>query len=402
MKIPETLAIRLAKTAETAVKKGHPWVFEQSILKGPAGAQPPGSLCVLFDQRSNKPFAFGLWDSAEIIRIKIIHRGQHLNFDEDFLSEQLERALILRKSLLKNVSGYRAIHGENDGFPGIVLDIYDKTGVFKIYSEIWTPYLDALLPLISKIFQLEQIVFRRSRKLMENSEIPFSEGEVIGGALPEGKVRFEEYGVSFFAYPASGHKTGFFLDQRPNRHWVQQHARGKTVLDVFSYVGGFGIHALKGGAASLTSVDISAQAMQVAHENMLLNNLDSGKWNAVVGDAFREMSRLIQKRSAFDMVVLDPPSFAKKASEIAEALKQYERLAQMGAALTAGNGYLILCFCSSRIGMEEFKETHRKAFGDYPKWQIVKEVYHDVDHPVIFPEAGYLKTVIYRKKGIYS
>ena len=398
MQIPGTLAIKLAKAAETAVKKGHPWVFEQSIEKGPADAQPPGSLCVLFGQRSNKPFAFGLWDPAEVVRIKIIDRSRGLNFNEEFLSAQLEKAFILRKPLLERVTGYRAVHGENDGFPGIVLDVYDKTGVFKIYSEIWTPYLGILLPLISKIFHLDRLVFRRSRKLMDNRQIPYREGEVIGKALLDEKVQFEEYGVSFLANPVSGHKTGFFLDQRPNRYWVQQHARNKVVLDVFSYVGGFGIHALKGGAASLTSLDISAQAMEVARENILLNNLDSEKWNPIVGDAFTEMSRLIQEKSTFDVVILDPPSFAKQASEVPAALRQYERLAQMGAALTAKNGYLILSSCSSRISIEEFKKAHRKAFGGFEKWQIVKEVYHDVDHPVTFPEAQYLKTVIYRKR----
>ncbi len=146
--------------------------------------------------------------SAEVVRIKIIDRSRGLNFNEEFLSAQLEKAFILRKPLLERVTGYRAVHGENDGFHSIVLDVYDKTGVFKIYSEIWTPYLGILLPLISKIFHLDRLVFRRSRKLMDNRQIPYRE-EVIGKALLDEKVQFREYGVSFLANPVSGHKTGF-------------------------------------------------------------------------------------------------------------------------------------------------------------------------------------------------
>src|SRR5690625_147414 len=273
MNTPETIAIKLSRPGERAVKQGHPWVFDQSIEKGPRDAAA-GSLCVLFDRRSDRPYAFGLWDPGEIIRIRIIYRGDHLKWDDAFLKAQLQEAFKLRKSLVENVTGYRAIHGENDGFPGLVLDVYDRTGVVKIYSAIWIPYLTALLPLIEEVFQLDQIVFRRSRKLMTSEAIPYKEGEVIGKPLPGEKIRFEEYGVSFYADPIAGHKTGFFLDQRANRFWVQKHASGRSVLDVFSYVGGFGIHALKGGASSLTSLDISAQAMEVARENIISNDLD--------------------------------------------------------------------------------------------------------------------------------
>src|SRR5690625_2239883 len=196
MNTPETIAIKLSRPGERAVKQGHPWVFDQSIEKGPRDAAA-GSLCVLFDRRSDRPYAFGLWDPGEIIRIRIIYRGDHLKWDDAFLKAQLQEAFKLRKSLVENVTGYRAIHGENDGFPGLVLDVYDRTGVVKIYSAIWIPYLTALLPLIEEVFQLDQIVFRRSRKLMTSEAIPYKEGEVIGKPLPGEKIRFEEYGVSF-------------------------------------------------------------------------------------------------------------------------------------------------------------------------------------------------------------
>jgi len=397
MNTPETIAIKLTQPGERAVKQGHPWVFDQSIEKGPVNTAAVGSLCVLFDRRTNRPYAFGLWDPGEIIRIRIVHRGRHLKWNEDFLKTQLQQALLLRKSLQRNVNGYRAIHGENDGFPGLVLDVYDRTGVVKIYSAIWIPYLKNVMRLMQEVFRLERLVFRRSRKLVDHGEILYEEGGVIGQPLSGEKIPFEEYGVSFYANPVSGHKTGFFLDQRANRYWVQNHASGRSVLDVFSYVGGFGIHALKGGAASLTSLDISAQAMEVARENLLLNGIDLSRWSPVVGDAFNKMTGWIREKRTFDMVILDPPSFAKQASEVPAALKQYGRLAKMGAALTARHGYLILGSCSSRISMEDFKNIHQNALKK-GEWSVIREAGHDVDHPVRFPEAEYLKTIVYRRR----
>ena len=399
MKVPATLAIKLNKAAEKAVKQGHPWVFEQSIVKGPSKNALAGSLCVLFDQRTNKPFAFGLWDPEEVIRIKIIFRAGRLQLSADFWKSQLNKAYVQRENLRsKGVTGYRGIHGENDGFPGLVLDVYDKTGVLKIYSHIWKPYTELLLQEIIKQFALETIVVRFSRKVLQQNTFIYKEGEVIGNPLPDEKVAFGEYGVQFYAYTKSGHKTGFFLDQRPNRLWVQQHSDKKKVLDVFSYVGSFGIHALKGNAKSLTSIDISAPAMEVAAQNMVLNELDQSRWTPIVADAFTALQELIDKQEHFDIVIIDPPSFAKQATEVPRALTQYQRLAQLGKELVAKNGTLVLGSCSSRISLDDFKQVHQNAgITPYNGWNFLHATLHDEDHPITFPESTYLKTVFYQK-----
>lgn len=399
MKIPATLAIKINKAAEKAVKQGHPWVFEQSLEKGPEVDAPAGSLCVLFDQRTNKPFAFGLWDPKEIIRIKIIFTGGRLQLDTDFWRSQLKAAAQKRTKLIANgVTGYRGIHGENDGFPGLVLDVYAHIGVLKIYSEVWKPYIAVLIKEIQREFYLQTLVIRFSRKIIRNNTFPYEEGEAIGQALDSEKVVFEEYGVKFWAYTRSGHKTGFFLDQRPNRLWVQKNAIGKKVLDVFSYVGGFGIHALKGDARSLTSIDISSHAMEVAAENIALNTLGDSKWTPLVADAFVALNELIQQKKQFHIVIIDPPSFAKQASEVPNALKQYERLARLGKDLTAVNGNLILGSCSSRITLEDFAQAHYNAnITKANGWNLMHSTLHDDDHPATFPESNYLKTIFYQK-----
>ena len=400
MKVPATIAIKLNKAAERAVKQGHPWVFEQSIEKGPDREALAGSLCVIFDQRYNKPIAFGLWDPEEIIRIKIIFQGGRLQLNTDFWISQLKEVHSKRKNLIgKGITGYRGIHGENDGFPGLILDVYAKTGVLKVYSEIWKPYLEVLMKEIQKQFDLETIVIRFSRKIGQNNTFPYQEGDTIGLPLTTEKIAFEEYGVQFFAYTQSGHKTGFFLDQRPNRLWVQQHAKGKKVLDVFSYVGGFGIHALKGNAHSLTSIDISSRAMEVAAENIVLNQIDDSKWTPMVVDAFVALEELIQQNKQFDIVIIDPPSFAKQASEVHNASNQYERLARLGSELVTQNGTLILGSCSSRINLEDFEEIHANAnLTQFYGWKHLHTTLHDDDHPITFPESNYLKTIFYQKK----
>ncbi|WP_107038685.1 class I SAM-dependent rRNA methyltransferase [Brumimicrobium mesophilum] len=399
MKIP-TLAIKLNKAGERAVKQGHPWIFENSIEKAPDKNAEAGSLCVIFDQRYNKPMAFGLWDPKEIIRIKIIFQGNSLQLNTEFWKAQLKKAYSKREKLInKGITGFRGIHGENDSFPGLILDVYAKAGVLKVYSEIWKPYLEILMEEIQSLYGLDSLIIRFSRKIGQKNTFPYEEGHVIGEPLEDEKVEFEEYGVKFYAYTQSGHKTGFFLDQRPNRLWVQENAKNKKVLDVFSYVGGFGIHALKGGAESLTSIDISQQAMDVAAENIKLNKLDKSKWTPVAEDAFLAMKELIDKNQEFDIVIIDPPSFAKQASEVNSASNQYERLARLGRDLTKKHGTLILGSCSSRISLEEFEEIHKSASITAGNgWKYLHFKLHDDDHPIGFPQSNYLKTIFYEKR----
>ncbi|RFC53349.1 class I SAM-dependent rRNA methyltransferase [Brumimicrobium aurantiacum] len=399
MKIP-TLAIKLNKAGERAVKQGHPWIFENSIEKGPKDTAIAGSLCVIFDQRYNKPIAFGLWDPEEIIRIKLILLGNRLQLNGDFWSSQLRKAHSKRQNLIKKgITGYRGIHGENDHFPGLILDVYQQVGVLKIYSNAWKPHLDILSEKIKEVYGLKTIVIRFSRKIQMKNTFPYEEGDFIGESLSNEKIVFEEYGVKYYAYTQSGHKTGFFLDQRPNRHWVQKNAKGKRVLDVFSYVGGFGIHALKGGAESLTSVDISQHAMNVAEENIQLNNFDQSKWNPITADAFIALEELIEKEQQFDIVIIDPPSFAKQGKEVESAAHQYERLARLGRSLTDDKGVLILGSCSSRISLQMFEEIHHDAgITSKDNWKYLHYTLHDDDHPIEFAQSNYLKTIFYQKQ----
>ena len=206
-----------------------------------------------------------------------------------------------------------------------------------------------------------------------------------------------EHGVHFSANVVKGHKTGFFLDHRHNRKRVGALSKGKTVLDIFAYAGGFSIHALVGGASKVTSVDISAKALEMATKNAALNTF-KGRHETVAGDAFEVLKKFKSNDQKFDIVVIDPPSFAKSKEEIKTAIHKYTELAKLGAQLVQKNGILVLASCSSRVTPEEFLDSHQVAFKNTGiRFKQLEMTYHDIDHPISFPEGAYLKCVYYLK-----
>ena len=236
-----------------------------------------------------------------------------------------------------------------------------------------------------------------SRSLENSKSHKLKNGEVVYGTLKNEVVEFIEHGVQFSANVIKGHKTGYFLDHRANRKQVGEWSKGKTVLDVFSYAGGFSVHALANGARAVTSLDISKQALEIAIENGKLNTY-SGTHKTIAGDAFNELEKLINKNIVFDVVVIDPPSFAKQASEIKLAKKKYAQLAALGEKLTAKNGLLVLASCSSRVLAQEFYDINSELLHNTTnrKFKVLLQTQHDIDHPIEFPEGAYLKTVYYR------
>lgn len=392
---PISLAVKLRPAAEKIVKQGHPWIFSESIEKINKEGKA-GDLAVLFDKRNNKVFGIGLYDPDSPIKIKMIHLGGPTKIDEEFFQKKILEAYQIRKPLLETeTNAYRLIFGENDGLPGLIVDIYNKVGVIKLYSSIWLPYLKMLIPPIAEISQVESLVLRLSRNL-HKMNIPIREGDILFGNFNNPIVDFKEYGVHFQADLLLGHKTGFFLDHRANRHKIGQLAKDKTVLDVFSYAGGFSVHALAGGAREVTSLDFSKQALELAEQNVKLNK-HSGNHLVLAGDAFVLLKELVKRKKQYDIVIIDPPSFAKSKKEIEVAKKKYAELAALGIQLTKKRGLLLLASCSSRISANEFLEVHREEFDRLGiQYQLEDFTQHDIDHPVRFEEGAYLKTGYYR------
>jgi len=391
---PKRIAVKLNLKAETILKKGHPWIFSDSIVKAPEDAQT-GDVAVVFAQKDNKLIGIGLYDAESPIRIKILQANRPVQVDAAFFLHTITEAFNKRTDKISEATNaYRLIYGEGDGLPGVIVDVYDRVVVLKLYSGIWIPYLDLLKEALVSVMAPEALVLRLGRNVAKvNADL--ADGDVLYGTLNDPTVRFMEYGIAFQAHVIKGHKTGYFLDHRLNRHQVGKLSKGKTVLDVFSYAGGFSVHALVGGATEVTSIDISAQALEVAQENAQLNTY-TGEHKTMKGDAFELLADLVKDGQQYDVVVIDPPSFAKQQSEVQRALKQYEKLASLGAALCRKGGVLVLASCSSRVDMESFKEAHQRAFRRLGlKPGVLVSTRHDWDHPISIPESSYLKTIYY-------
>ncbi|HLS30898.1 MAG TPA: class I SAM-dependent rRNA methyltransferase [Flavobacteriaceae bacterium] len=392
---PKTLAVKLRPAAEKAVKQSHPWVFSKGIAKIKKNGNP-GDLCIIFDRDTNKAMAIGLYDPSSPIRIKIIHYPGSAKIDDNFFKRKIQTAFAVRKPLLQtNTNAYRFLYGENDGFPGLIVDIYNKVGVVKLYSAIWFPYLQGIVEALVEFSRVEAMVLRLSRNLQKENP-PLQEGAVLYGELKSTEVQFKEYGINFQIDVLLGHKTGFFLDHRENRRRIGQMAKDKTVLDVFAYAGGFSIHALAGEAKEVYSLDFSKQALQLAKKNAKLNP-HKGKYKTMNGDAFEILPELIAQNKQYDIVVIDPPSFAKRKREIVIAKKKYAELAALGAKLTAKGGLLLLASCSSRINADVFVNIHKDEFRKTGvNYELKDFTQHDIDHPIGFKEGAYLKSAYYR------
>ena len=308
---PKRLAVKLNAKGEQFVVQGHPWVFSDNITKVNDNAKS-GDLSIIFGKNKNRVVGLGLYDANSPIRIKMLHSStEKAEINAAFFKHKISKAFAKRQSLLKtNTNSYRLLFGENDGFPGLIADVYASVLVVKIYSEIWLPYIETIIPDLQEISDCKTVVIRLSRSLENSKKHKLENGDVVFGTLKDEVVRFVEHDVNFSANVIKGHKTGYFLDHRANRKQVGEWSRDKSVLDVFSYAGGFSVHALYNGAREVTSLDISKQALEIALENGKLNKY-KGKHISIAGDAFVELKNLIKERVTFDVVVIDPPSLSK-------------------------------------------------------------------------------------------
>jgi len=391
------LAIKVKPAAERSLRNSHPWVFEGSIVKQSSEGKA-GDLAIIFDQKKDKLLAVGLFDPSSPIRIKVVSFGKPATLDEAWFQQKTGQAFEQRQPLLATeTDSYRLLHGENDGLPGLVADVYAGVLVVKLYSPIWLPYLDTILVALQQAVACQAVVLRLSRALQNDRQAHgLSDGQVLAGSLANEEIIFREHGIRFSANVVKGHKTGFFLDHRHNRKKVGEMAAGKSVLDIFSYAGGFSVHALAGGATSVTSLDISAQALEMAVKNAALNPGSSNHRTLAI-DAFQGMEQLAKSGKSYDLVVVDPPSFAKKEKEVSGALNSYARLARLAIPLVRRGGILMMASCSSRVGAEPFFETIEQEMQRAGRGvKLLEKTYHDIDHPIGFPEGAYLKAGYYR------
>jgi len=402
--VPTRLRLRIRPAAETAVRSGHPWVFSDSVLEANRAGQA-GELAVIFD-RQDKFLAVGLFDPDSPIRIRILLAGKPQPIDAAWWQARLAQALARRAGLFDaTTTGHRLIHGESDGWPGLVLDRYEMTLALKLYTAAWLPRLDEIISLVKETIPCERIVLRLSRNIQAAAErrAPSRrDGEIVFSQMAEtvlgAPIIFRENGIRFEADVVRGQKTGFFLDQRENRREVETLARGRRVLNAFSYSGGFSVYAARGGAKSVTDLDLSAHALESARRNFALNKsfpaVAACRHETVQADAFEWIEKATEK---FDLIVLDPPSLAKRAAEREGAIRAYERLNSLGIARLAHDGILVAGSCSAHVTAAEFFDAARRAaVKSGRKFSELKTLRHPPDHPAGFKEAEYLKVIYLR------
>ena len=390
------LAIRVTPDAERQLRGGHPWLYDASITSAPPDGRP-GDLAVVFDAR-RRFLAIGLYDPASPIRVKVLHHGRPATIDATWWRDRVADARRLRAPLEADdaTTGYRCVNGENDGLPGVVLDRYADTFVLKLYGEAWFAHLDALVDAVVAVWAPPRLVLRWSRSA--RAEAPIADGTTLVGAAPIAPVRFRENGLVFEADVVSGQKTGFFLDQRDNRARVRDRSVGRRVLDVFSFNGGFSVSAAAGGATLVHSVDISPVAIAAVGRHLALNaelaSVRACRHEASVGDATEVMAALRDAGRRFDVVVVDPPSFASRREQVPGALRAYGRLTELAVALLEPGGTLVQASCTSRVSGDDLERVVTDAAARAgARLRAVTRTGHAVDHPVTFAEGHYLDAV---------
>jgi len=400
------MALHVTPAAERAIRGGHPWLFDQSIRQRSRDGRS-GDLAVVFD-RKDRFLAVGLYDPDSPLRVRILQQGSPARIDRGWFERQISGTVARRRPLLASgtTTGCRLIHGENDGLPGLVVDRYGETCVMKLYTAAWLPHLPAVVAALETAVQPERLVLRLSRALQHQPEQLYglTDGMVLQGAALTGPVLFQENGLTFAVDVVAGQKTGFFLDQRDNRARVEKLAAGKRVLNVFAYTGGFSLYAARGGATAVTSLDLSQPALETAETNFHLNRHLSGVAAAahtlLHGDAFQRMEELAAQKRMFDLVIVDPPSFARQQAETERALAAYARLTRLALRLLPPGGILVQSSCSSRVQTADFfdmihqtaqKEKRPLRQAQHRPLREIERTGHPLDHPVSFPEGEYLK-----------
>ncbi len=392
------LRLRVTAAAESAVRGGHPWVFDASIREQNRAGQP-GEFAVLFDRR-DKFLALGLYDPLSPIRVRVLHCGKPVTADDNWWRARLQTTLARRNGLFDSqTTGHRCISGESDGWPGLVLDRYDTTFVLKLYSAAWLPRVGEVVRWLGETSP--NLVLRLSRNIQSLAEKEFNlrDGQVLLGSAPTGPVVFLETGIRFEAEVIRGQKTGFFLDQRENRRRVETLAAGRDVLNAFSFSGGFSLYAARGGARSTTDLDISPHALDSARRNFALNAADpqiaACRHECAQADTFDWLAA--STRADFDLVILDPPSLAKRETERVGAIQAYRRLALLGLPRLRPGGILVAASCSAHVSAPEFYDAVLDALrSSRRRFVELARTAHAPDHPATFPEAQYLKCVFVR------
>jgi 23S rRNA (cytosine1962-C5)-methyltransferase len=384
----------LKKGREKSLKRRHPWIFSGAVDKASGQA---GDTVEVRDS-SGKPIALAAYSPKSQIRARVWTFDSSQVVDKAFFRERIEKALKLREGLqaAKHTNAMRLIHGESDGLPGLVVDRYADVLVAQFLSAGVERWREEILDLLKEISFCEAIFERSDAEVRKLEGLQPRTGFARGNRNAS-RCPIIEHGLNFRVDVEQGQKTGFFLDQRENRQRVRALAAGREVLDGFCYTGGFAIAALAGGAKRVTAIESSADALEVAKDNLAANPLDSSRIEFVRADVFTELRSLRDKGRKFDLIVLDPPKFAPTAAQAKNAARAYKDINLLAFKLLAPGGLLATFSCSGGVSAELFQSIVAGAALDAgAQAKIIERFGAAADHPVAleFPEGDYLKGLL--------
>lgn len=394
-----TLRVRLTAAAESAVRAGHPWVYSDSVRETNRPGET-GEVAVVFDRR-DQFLALGFFDADSPLRLRIVHVGKPVQLTSAWWQERMLATVARRHGVIgPETDGYRLVSGESDGWPGLVVDRYADTLVLKLYGAAWLGRIAEVTGWLAAAQPHGRLVLRFSRNLRAAAEaLGWHDGQNLRGESPDPAVVFRESGIRFEAEVVQGQKTGFFLDQRENRRRIGELAAGAEVLNAFSFSGGFSLYAARGGARAVADLDISPHALAAARRNFALNRdlptVAAARHEQIQADCFAWLEEAAARD--FDVVILDPPSLAKREAERSGAIQAYARLAAAGLRRVRPNGLLLSASCSAHVSEAEFFEAVRSAVRRSGRsFAELGTTGHAPDHPATFPEAKYLKAIYVR------
>jgi 23S rRNA (cytosine1962-C5)-methyltransferase len=390
-------ALLLKQGREKSLRRRHPWIFSGAVEK--AGGKPGETLQVR--DSSGQPVALAAYSPSSQIRARVWTFDSSEVVDRDFFRRRLQSALQVRERLAagKHTNAMRLVHSESDGMPGLVVDRYADVLVAQFLSAGVERWREEILDLLVELSGCEA-VFERSDAEVRKLEGLEPRTGFVRGNKNASRCPIIEHGLNFRVDVEQGQKTGFFLDQRENRQRVRSLAAGREVLDGFSYTGGFAIAALAGGAKRVTAIESSADAIQIAKENLAANPLDAASVEFVQADVFKHLRLLRDKGARYDLIVLDPPKLAPTAAHAKNAARAYKDVNLLAFKLLAPGGLLATFSCSGGVSAELFQSIVAGAALDAgAEAKIIERFAAAADHPVAleFPEGEYLKGLLLLK-----
>jgi len=390
--------IRIKKDREKSLLRRHPWLFSGAIEKV-AGEPQPGETVEL-RAHDGRFLGHGAWSPQSQIIVRVWSFDENEAIDADFFRRRLTRAIAQRESLyIPGVSdAVRLVNAESDGLPGLIVDRYADYLVVQFLSagaEFWR---ESILAALADLKPVTGIYERSDVDVREKEGLPMRQGLLWGNEPPE-FLTIHENSRRFSVDIRKGHKTGFYLDQRENRQKLTEFAAGREVLNCFAYTGGFAVAALSAGAAKVTNVESSADALEVLSRNVALNGLDPAKVENLTEDVFQIMRKFRDQGHSFDLIVLDPPKFAESKSQLDRASRGYKDINLLAFKLLRPGGVLFTFSCSGQMVPELFQKIVADAALDAGKTaQIIIRLSQSADHPTAlsFPEGHYLKGLVCR------